>query len=215
MAASQAKWTKNVGIAEGDLKVVLFHSRNKDNREVEGFHERRQSFLWYDSLENRDRLFERFDDFVRHGVKGENSRLYMSLNARRPEKVKKALIIELLEKDNLCIGRINSIAASVAARKECAWGNAWLIDFDDHNEDHLNEAVEDVKKGIISGSLASDAIANGDISAEELVSVHKTKNNYSIVTNIPFDPQVFIEKWGDVAELKKDGMLYIIDKTKE
>lgn len=214
MATSQQKWIKNEGIVEGDLKVVLFHSRNKDNRNVEDFHERRQSFLWYDSPENRNRLMEKFDDFVRHGVDGENSRLYMSLNARDPEKVKKALIIELLEKDDIRIGRINSIAASVAARKECASEKKWLIDFDDSDESHLKEAVKDIADAIAIHSRAAGDIKNGALKAEELIHISKTKNNYSIITDVPFDTRNFTVKWGDVAEVKKDALLYITDSTR-
>lgn len=60
---------------EGSLYVVLFISRNKDNRNVENFTERKQSFVYHSVNPMTDeRLKEKFKDFLSGGVPGETCR---------------------------------------------------------------------------------------------------------------------------------------------
>lgn len=64
------------------MKGVFFVSRNKDNKDVKDFKQRKISFLTDKSL---DELKGKFDAFVARGVKGELSRFYISVNERNNE----------------------------------------------------------------------------------------------------------------------------------
>ena len=55
--------------------TVLFKSRNKDNKHLEGFKERSKTFLSDKSFEE---LTEKFKQFAEEGVSGELSRFYRS-----------------------------------------------------------------------------------------------------------------------------------------
>ena len=77
--------------------AVMFVSRNKDNRGVKGFKERRKAFL---SDRDPETLIPRFKRFVRDGVDGEVCRFYRSANPRDLEKARKKLIVALVEADS-------------------------------------------------------------------------------------------------------------------
>lgn len=84
--SSMRKWSRSNEDINGEtLNVVLFTSRNKDNRHVENFKERRESFV---TTLSADELQDRFDRFVQSGVDGEMSRMYISINPRSNEKNK-------------------------------------------------------------------------------------------------------------------------------
>lgn len=79
-----------------DFKAVLMVSRNKDNKDVKGFKQRRRALLMtIEDLANLTHL-ALFKNFVEEGQKGELSRLYVSVNRRDVEKAKNKLIIHLL-----------------------------------------------------------------------------------------------------------------------
>ena len=86
--SSMRKWSRSNEDINGEtLNVVLFTSRNKDNRHVENFKERRESFVTTLSADS-EALKDRFDRFVQSGVDGEMSRMYISINPRSNEKRK-------------------------------------------------------------------------------------------------------------------------------
>ena len=70
------------------LNVVLFVSRNKDNRHLETFKERKVSFVTIKDFED---IKSQFQDFVNKGQVGEFSRMYVSVNPRSNSKTFKAL----------------------------------------------------------------------------------------------------------------------------
>ncbi|WP_304682779.1 hypothetical protein [Lactobacillus taiwanensis] len=62
---------------------VIFTSRNKDNKDVANFKQRKIAFLSNKSVEE---LMLKFDDFVNEGVANELSRFYITINERNNEK---------------------------------------------------------------------------------------------------------------------------------
>lgn len=70
------------------LNVVLFVSRNKDNKHLETFKERKVSFV---TTKGFDEIKSQFQVFVNDGQVGEFSRMYVSINPRSNSKTFKAL----------------------------------------------------------------------------------------------------------------------------
>lgn len=187
------KWTSEY-LESRELRVALFISRNKDNKDIEGFKERRKAFI---TKNDNDRLKEKFEYFVSEGVEGETSRLYVSVNARDEGKIRKALIIKLIEEDNLHIERIDSILAGISAESRNALTKRWLFDFDYDDNTKLNEFLADLR------NCASDID----------VGTYKTPHGYAVITDRGFDTRELLKKWNDVT-LKRDDMLIIDWKTK-
>ena len=154
--------------SDAPVYVILFVSRNKDNTDVEGFVERRKSFI---SQQSAEELMPAFRDFVSKGVTGEFCRFYRSVN--------------------LCC--IRSKVAGFAAQKECAKEKKWLIDFDTTDPKKLNEFLE--------------YISEKDETIE--ATVNDTPHGRAIVLSHGFNSQDFAAKWGDVATIKKDDLLFI------
>ena len=188
------------GKEEGPLYVVLLVSRNKDNKEVEGFVERKRSFVRHSVNPMTDEKLEReFINFVSHGVIGETCRLYVSVNKRDEEKAKKALMVELITRDNIKLSRIAAVTASICAKKENAAEKRWLFDFDINDEGKLEEFVSDIKK--ICPGMA--------------VETHKTPHGYAVIVEHGFDTRKLFEKWTEDVTLKRDDMLLVYWDTKE
>lgn len=84
MSSTNKKW----GFTSENNKPlygVFFCSRNKDNKDLENFSERRRAFLSTDiSKAERD-----FEHFVEDGRDGEFCRMYVSVNSRNREKLRK------------------------------------------------------------------------------------------------------------------------------
>ena len=78
-----------------DLYVYLMRSRNKDNKNIPNFKERKRVILEY--KENECDIIQKFYDFAEKGIDGEMSRLYRSVNSRNEDKVREAFIIRLLK----------------------------------------------------------------------------------------------------------------------
>ena len=81
-------------MAKEGLRVVLFKSRNKDNRALDGFKERSVGFV---STRSLDQLETEFQDFVRKGMPGELCRMYVTVNRRDNAKVLRGLQHYLLD----------------------------------------------------------------------------------------------------------------------
>lgn len=173
-----------------DLKVVLFVSRNKDNNKLEGFKERRVSFLTDKTVEE---LQKDFRDFVRRGKhRGEVSRFYISVNSRDEDKIRKGLIHYLVEHEDCNMARLEQKIASIASLRENAKEKKWLFDFDE--DDYLiNTFVQEVRD-----SLPKDVE----------VTPRKTPNGYAVVVGRGFDTRELLSRWVNV-ELKRDGMLCV------
>ena len=195
-----------------DLYVVLFTSRNKDNKHIEGFKERRMSFVT--SKDNND-LLKDFEVFADNGLEGEMSRFYISINPRDNEKVQKALIHYLIDNE-IQVTKLPSILASISANvenKHKTYGKNWLFDFNPiENEDlgkKLNEFIDDVIE-----EFRNTKTKNNVTRPEPVIITHKTPNGYAVVVDNGFDTRKLLEKWTNVT-LKKDAMLCFAWKTKE
>ena len=171
------------------VNVVLFISRNKDNKEVEGFKERRLSFITTESIDSPKLVYE-FEKFVNAGVKSEVSRMYYSVNERDNDKIYKLFLHFLIDNPEFNLCAVMPKLAGLAATKECAATKRWLFDFDLDN----NEAVTEFKNDILL------------IDSNVDVKIHKTPHGYAVVTNRGFDTRKLLNKWQDVT-LKRDDML--------
>ena len=85
---------KKWGVANSDTDlcyVVLWVSRQKDNKDMEGFKERRKSFICtVDMIVHYAETFKK--TFVNDGLPGELSRMYISVNARHMPTIRKQLM---------------------------------------------------------------------------------------------------------------------------
>lgn len=194
------------------LTVIVFMSRNKDNKHIPNFKERRNAFTVPNkSLDTKDgniAINRLFYNFVKDGKSGELSRLYMSVNKRSNEKTFIALQHEMLNgKFNLAT--MPQKIASIAARKENAHDPKnlfWLFDFDriegltdDEFEDKIQEFVEDVK--------LTYTLTKGEY-PERLVFMRKTVTGAAVVIGDHFDTRSLLKKWPNVT-LKRDDLLCV------
>lgn len=169
-----------------ELRVVLFTSRNKDNKELPFFKERTKAFLTTKTVEE---LKDEFDLFVEKGRLKETSRFYISVNERDNSKVQKALMHYLLDND-INMASLPSKIASVASKKENALTNKWMFDYDD-DKSKIDEFIADVTELYL-----------------DVPEKFETPNGYAVVVKRGFDTRELLKKWGKV-ELKRDAMLCI------
>lgn len=174
--------------------TVLFVSRNKDNKHLDEHKQRSKTFLSDKSI---DELMDKFDRFVDGGVQGEESRFYISVNARCPEKTRKALLHYFLDADNLPLYKYESAVVSVASKPKNRAENKWLFDYDDDQEK-------------IEEFLAELRCRAGD---DVIDTAQKTKSGYAVVVSKGFDTRELLDKWGNVS-LHRDGGLFVSVKTK-
>lgn len=144
------------------MYTIQFISRNKDNREVEGFKPRSENFAVDDVGRAKDRIQRKFSDFVNRGVNGEKSRMYVSVNERDDNKTRKALVHFLIDHEDYPLHNLESKLASIADKPENAKTHRWLFDFDSSLDEDLEYFL----------NLIPD-----DIPTE----VHKTPHGYGIV----------------------------------
>lgn len=124
-----------------EYRVILFASRNKDNKDIEGFKERRKHFITNKPIET---FKDAFAAFKREGLEGELCRWYVSTNTRDMEKVKKQLICRLVSDDTFDLANINSEIVSIAMKAECALSKRWAFDFDIDDETKLFQFISDI-----------------------------------------------------------------------
>ena len=175
--------------------AVMFVSRNKDNREVKGFKERRKAFL---SDRDPETLIPRFKRFVREGVDGEVCRFYRSANPRDLEKARKKLIVALVEADSPdTLLRIEARTVSIAMTAECAAERKWLFDFDCNDEQKVKEFMDDV-------------IHDGGF---DQLPFYATPHGFGVIAPHGFDTRNLMAKWGACCDLKRDAMAYFASGT--
>ena len=112
-------------MAKEGLRVVLFKSRNKDNRALDGFKERSVAFV---STRGLDQLEEEFQDFVRKGMPGELCRMYVTVNRRDNAKVLRGLQHYLLDHPEVSVAALPSKLSSIAEQAKNAVDHHWLFD---------------------------------------------------------------------------------------
>lgn len=175
------------------MKIVLFNSRNKDNKNIPNFKQRSKTFIF----EDEETTMKKFVKFAEEGVPGETSRLYISVNERDEEKTRKQLICELVM-DNVSLERINSKIYSIAMQPQNAEEKKWLFDFDENNEELVKKFAEDVR-------------AFGKCQ----VWIKPTKNGFAIISEHGFDTRELLTKYKNYdITLKRDAMLYVKSYTK-
>lgn len=169
-----------------DPVCVLFISRNKDNAEVPGFNERRESFLTKNSNIS---ILKKFREFVARGLTGEFCRCYISINERDEAKVRKMLLHELIDNENADLTHIRGHIVSIAAKKECAKGKKWMFDLDDESEELKN-------------IILSDLTTNYGVIVEEC---ERTPHGYYIIVAKGFDTREILSKYPALT-LKRDDL---------
>lgn len=181
---------------ESPINVVLFVSRNKDNKGVKDFVERRKSFITHEPIYSA-KLEHEFINFVKEGMPGELSRMYYSVNERNPEKIHKILMHFLIDNPDFNLCAIDSKLAGIAANKECALTKRWMFDFDIKDKEKVLEFCNDIE----------DISSGVDIKSDVNVEVHETPNGYAVITDRGFDIRKLLEKWGNDVTLKRDDLL--------
>ena len=200
------KWNRDENHESDQLTVVLFVSRNKDNKTVPNFTERRNAFT---TTKEWEQLHHQFQAFVAQGELGEMCRMYVSVNPRSNAKTFKALQHKLLDHE-FNLSSLPQRVAALAALKENAYDSKrlkWLFDFDPvegkDTEELLQEFLADVqyyhentqtKKGATRPTLT--------------VETHKTPNGYGVVVDQRFDTRELLDKWTNV-ELKRDDLVCV------
>ncbi len=196
MARNFRTWGETTNLGDKEARVVLMVSRNKDNKHIEGFKDRRKALFTTRTMEE---LNDTFKDFCLKGVDLERCRLYMSNNTRDMVKVKKELIKHLIDNDDFNLCSIDSKIAAIAATKECAKEKRWFFDFDINSEELLTEFCKDIHM----------------IDKDLKLTITKTPNGYAVGTNRGFDTRVLMDKWEkEEVTLKKDDMLLMCTATK-
>lgn len=195
-----------------ELYVYVMRSRNKDNRDVEGFKERMKTILEY--KENEEKIIAAFEKFASEGLPGEKTRLYRTVNARNEEKIREELIIYLL-RNKPSMTKLNSVLASVAQQTENRAESKWLFDFDIDDEKSAIRFISDISSIIISKLIDMKNTLGTEIDDVPTIEKYKTPNGYAIIVSRGFDTRKLAEKWKDYdVTLKKDALLFLDMKEK-
>lgn len=190
------KWYKTEK-EQTDLRVISFVSRPKDNTEVEGFVNRKTSFVSTITDEELTPIFEAWD---KQGKKNEFSRMYISLNKRNHKTVQLSLMHYLLDNQDLNLGSLDSRIAMIAAQSEHALESKYFYDFDSNAED-LEEFLSDLAK-----AYEETKQFNKKLPEEFKFSVRTTPNYYAVILEQRFKTDWVDEKWKELATLKKDAL---------
>ena len=200
------KWNSE-DVSKEEIWTILFVSRNKDNRDVENFNQRKKSFV---STKKPEDLLKEFEVFVNEGVENEFSRFYVSINSRSNSKTFKALQHKMLDEE-FNLATMPQRIAAIASKTENAYEkNKWLFDFDPIENVDLEESLESFIEDVYQAYNETD-------NRKEPLEVikHKTPNGYAVITTQRFDTRKLMEKWNDNVELKRDDLLCYSWKTKK
>lgn len=173
-------------VSESPVWAVMLVSRNKDNKNVEGFQQRRKVFL-STKVNDPEYMDKKFQSFVNEGVDGEMSRLYVSVNSRNVAGSKRALLHYLIDnQDTYNLASLESLAVKSAMKHEYAAEKKRLFDFDLDDPSKVNEFVNDLLERGFS---------------ETDVFKYKTPNGYAVVVNRGADLRGLVDTMPD-AKLK-------------
>lgn len=186
MSGNFRKWNTIKESTENNLYVVLFVSRNKDNKDIKNFKERKKAFVSSKSIEE---LKQEFLIFCNKGLDSEMCRFYISTNARDRIKINKALTHFLIDNPEIPSEDIPAMIVRIAAKKENALEKKWLFDFDNNNEDDCNIFCKMIN----------------DIDPNVSITKYKTPNGFHIISNRGFDTRKLFEKFPKIT-LKKDDL---------
>ena len=173
------------------VRVCLMVARNKDNKDIEGFKERRKAFL---TTKSTYELQDEFNCFVHGGNDNELCRLYLSVNKRDTQKIYKEFLHFLIDEPNFNLTHVQGKLAGIGAKKECALEKKWMFDFDCEDEEKLDEFMQDI-------ILSTDNIIG--------CTSYKTPHGYAVIVSHGFDTRELMKKWGDIVTLKRDALLCV------
>lgn len=193
-----------------DFYCVLFMSRNKDNKNVAGFKPRTQSFLISDFNEiyTSYRFHQKFLNFRDEGVDGELSRCYISFNLRDASKVRKSLLIDLIEDDNVSLTHMTSRIVSLAMKAGMNKTKRWLFDVDTLDEDKVNGFLKDLESCGYKETDETTFFETMD-NSELLYHSRRTINGYAILVNRGFDTREILKDREDWVTLKRDDLIFV------
>ena len=201
-----SKFAKTVLDVKSDLdklNVVLFVSRNKDNKHLETFKERKVSFV---TTKDFEEIKSQFQVFVNEGQVGEFSRMYVSVNPRSNSKTFKALQHMMLDQE-FDLSTLPQKVASLAAKVENVYGDKqnWLFDFDPIEGQDVEVLLT---KFVADLHIAHETTQTkkGQKRPPISVTLHKTPNGYAVIVNQRFDTRQLLQQYLNV-ELKRDAML--------
>ena len=193
------------------LNVVLFVSRNKDNKHFDNFTERRNAFTTTRKFNDIKPLFRAF---VEAGQSGKFSRMYVSVNPRSNTKTFKALQHKMLD-DEFNLASLPQKVAALAAKKENAYYDKtnWLFDFDPVEGKDTEKLVYKFVEELL---LAHENTQTKKEQKRPQMSVklHKTPNGYAVIVNQRFDTRKLLESYPNV-ELKRDDLFCYAWDTKK
>lgn len=185
------------------MKIFMFRSRNKDNAEVANFHERTRVFL----AEEKDipKIENQFNSFVEQGVKGETSRLYVSVNHRNMDRLRKKLIAELAMNDQIGLEKIERVTVGLAMEADCAAEKHWLFDIDTK----IPEEVIEIRGAIneIMAKLPQDK-------RPEIIAWTETPNGFHLIVEHGFDTRELMAAYSEKVSLKRDDFTILKWLTK-
>lgn len=191
-----------------DFYCVLFISRNKDNKNVKNFKQRRQSFLINDFNELYTyRFTQKFINFRDEGVSGELSRCYISFNLRDASKVRKSLLVDLIEDEDVSLTHMTSRIVSLAMKAGMNKTKRWMFDVDTLDDDKVDGFLKELESyGYIGTDLKSFFTTEG---SELLYHKRRTLNGYAILVNRGFDTREILKDREDWVTLKRDDLIFI------
>ena len=175
--------------------TILFISRNKDNKHLEGFKERSKTFLSDKPIEE---LITKFKQFAEEGIEGESSRFYRSVNSRDIKKANTKLVHYLIDNPEFPPHKLQNKLVSLASEKNCATESKWLFDYDSEDTKVVS-FVEQVEEYFED--------------KEQDIKLTRTVSGFAITVPHGFDTRELLKEWPDVS-LHRDGQLFISHKTK-
>ena len=184
------KWNRDENLDSDKLNVVLFVSRNKDNKHLKNFTERRNAFTTTREFED---IKDQFKAFVEAGQPGEFSRMYTSVNPRSNSKTFKALQHKMLDSE-FNLSSLPQRVAGLAAKD---------------TEKLVHKFVEDLLL-----AHENTKTKNGQKRPKMSVKLHKTPNGYAVIVNQRFDTRQLLQDYQNV-ELKRDDLFCYSWDTKK
>lgn len=184
-------------------------SRNKDNKNVENFKPRRQSFL-IDSFDEiyKHRFIQKFLNFRDEGVDGELSRCYVSFNLRDASKVRKNLLIDLIEDNNVSLTHMTSRIVSIAMKAGMNKTKRWMFDVDTLDDNKVNAFLKDLESCGYKETDGTTFFETMD-SSELLYHSRRTINGYAVLVNRGFDTRKILKDREDWVTLKRDDLVFV------
>lgn len=197
-----SKWQKENTGSYG-LRVVLLVDRNKDNKHLKNFKERRRSYL---TTKSNEELKKDFDEFVSSAKPGVTSRMYLSLNRRDNTLVQKELQHLLLDQE-IPMQALASKCAGIAAGKNCKSpeDSFMFFDIDTKDPDFVKAFTNDVITEYENTMLRNPKLKKEDLKPF-YHHLHETKNGYAFIYKQRFDKSNLMKKYPDV-DFKQDDLL--------